>query len=164
MMNNESKIISIENYDLIRKENQSKYIKSITQIKYTRIPNKKTKILVIGPISAGKSSLLNRFLNTKLEVGVGQTTVKISPVFTTNDNIEVYDSPGINKDYDICDYRILNDLFTMSIFLVCFQNCLSEVNVIIRILSAIRFKFGQKIYLVRTQCDRFDQSDLRTLS
>jgi polynucleotide 5'-kinase involved in rRNA processing len=71
MMNNESKIISIENYDLIRKENQSKFIKSITQIKYTRIPNKKTKILVIGPISAGKSSLLNRFLNTKLEVGVG---------------------------------------------------------------------------------------------
>lgn len=81
-----------------------------------------------------------------------------------NYKTEVYDSPGINKNYDIFDYIIFNGLLIMDTFLVCYQNCLPEVNVLIRVLSAIRIKCGQKIYLVRTQCDRFDKSDERTLA
>lgn len=51
----------------------------------------------------------------------------------------------------------------MDDFFVCYNNSIKDVQLIIRILGAIGAKNNQEIYLVRTQCDKFDDEDLRTL-
>jgi ribosome biogenesis GTPase A len=78
----------------------------------------------MGSISAGKSSILNKLLNKELEFGVGETTLSVDKIYSNN-KVEVSDSPGINKDYDIFDVEVLKELLEMDIFIVCFQNCLS---------------------------------------
>lgn len=51
----------------------------------------------------------------------------------------------------------------MDEFYVCYNSSLKNVNYLLRVLSAIIKKSGKKIYLVRTQCDYFDEEDFRTL-
>jgi predicted GTPase len=40
------------------------------------IKNNSTNIVMLGKISTGKSSLLNKLFGLKLKVGVGETTTK----------------------------------------------------------------------------------------
>ena len=61
--------------------------------------NGKLKHLIIGPISAGKTRVLNTIFNTNFPVGVGETTTETALVASSG-NIEVYDSPGENQTFE----------------------------------------------------------------
>ena len=58
-----------------------------------------TNIVLLGRISSGKSSLLNRLLGLNLKVGVGETTTEKGSIFKSkNQKINIWDSPGINDE------------------------------------------------------------------
>ena len=63
---------------------------------------------MIGNISAGKSSLINKACGTKLPVGVGETTSDIMKVaISKSGKIHIWDSPGVNEDFAFYDSDVL---------------------------------------------------------
>lgn len=53
--------------------------------------------MLIGNISAGKSSLLNKQLKLELKTGKGHTTKEIKIVVSSS-TVEIIDTPGISID------------------------------------------------------------------
>lgn len=53
--------------------------------------------MLIGNISAGKSSLLNKQLKLELKTGKGHTTKEIK-IVASSSTVEIIDTPGISID------------------------------------------------------------------
>lgn len=114
---------------------------------------------MIGPISSGKSSLLNQILGLKLKTGVGETTDKAT-VVASNGKIDILDSPGANDDFNFYDVETLALFHSVHRVFLLYRTSLKDVKDIMRILKVIK---PDETYLVRTQCDNFSESDFKGL-
>lgn len=80
--------------------------------------------MVMGKISAGKSSLLNKTFGLKLAVGVGETTMdamEIGEFSTRNGRVKIFDSPGVNEDFCFTDPQTLNFINDMDKIFICYN-------------------------------------------
>lgn len=84
------------------------FMNFLTQLKSFSIMNPLPKAngyrycAIIGENSAGKSSMLNKVLNIKLEVGIDDTTEIIEKVHVDSaTKIAYFDSPGLNQTISI---------------------------------------------------------------
>lgn len=117
-------------------------------------------VLVIGDVSCGKSSLLNKLFNLRLKVGTGGTTEKVEAVFNDGTSI-VRDSPGGNQDFAYYDPTTLNFIHGVSIVVVFYESSLGTVSDILRVCHKLK---GRAVVCVRTKCDLYDPSpDCRSL-
>lgn len=72
-----------------------------------KIPHQENSqnIMIVGRISAGKSSFINYFFNTKEDVGVGDTTPVAHCVYQYKKEngkiLYIWDTPGENKGFNI---------------------------------------------------------------
>ena len=111
-------------------------------------------VAIIGENSAGKSSLLNKALNLKLEVGVDDTTQNIEKVYTNFKTKLVYfDSPGLNQTITVTQAEYLKAFYAIDCMFivtsVTFKNSKNSIQVMNKINPP-------KLYLVRNQCDKFE--------
>ena len=108
---------------------------------------------VMGENSAGKSSIYNWAFGLKLEVGVDDTTQKISIVHSDLPRgLKYFDSPGLNEYNSITNADTLKAFYQVDyVFIataVTFKNCK-------RCIQVMNHINPPKLYLVRTQCDKF---------
>jgi len=115
-------------------------------------------VVVLGDVSAGKSSLLNRLFGLSLAVGVGHTTGVAAPVFTDGVTV-VWDAAGANQDFEFLRPENLALLANATQILVLFRDSLSASSHLL--LTAHRLKGSAGVTCVRTQCDRFSASSLQ---
>ena len=113
----------------------------------------------MGEISAGKTSLLNTILGLKNPTSIGHQTKYVSLVFETS-AVQIFDSPGNNKDFAFYDIKTLNLLHQMDKVLLLYSNSLLSVKNILLVLKQIK---PNSTYLIRTQCDLFSDKDSSTL-
>ena len=106
--------------------------------------------VVVGNISVGKSSLLNHFFGLNLKVGVDETTLAAEPV--RKGKIVVWDSPGINEDFDLYNVNTLTLFGTADKIFILFNTSLRSCKNDVRILSTIK---PHATFCIRTQCDEF---------
>lgn len=117
---------------------------------------------VVGPISAGKTTLLNSIFNTNEEAGIGETTKVARPIYKNEiSKLIVWDVPGINKDFSIYDPKNLGFFAGCDKIFIIYKDSPKRCDNIIKILNKIR---PGNIFLIRTQCDSWDASHEKTLA
>lgn len=121
--------------------------------------NGKKHHIVIGPISVGKSALLNKFLGLKLQTGVGETTANAT-VVASDGKVNIMDSPGANDDFNFYDVKTLALFHCVDRVFLLYRTSLKDVKDILRIMKVIK---PDETYLIRTQCDNFSENDFKGL-
>ena len=51
--------------------------------------------------------MINYACKTELPVGVGETTEKVKKVACSENNVHIWDSPGVNEDFAFYDIDVL---------------------------------------------------------
>lgn len=116
---------------------------------------------VIGPISAGKTTFLNSIFNINQDVGIGETTQIAKPVYkNSKKKLIIWDVPGINKDFSIYDPKNLGFFKSLSKIFILYKDSPKVCDKVIKVLNEIK---PGCLYLIRTQCDTWDPSSLKTL-
>ena len=108
----------------------------------------------IGENSAGKSAIFNRFLGTNEEEGVDDTTQNIKQVYTDAQRGLVYwDSPGLNEHVGITNADTLKAFYKIDIVFIVTAVTFKNSKRAIEVMNHIN---PPKFYLIRNQCDRFE--------
>ena len=110
-------------------------------------------VLVIGDVSVGKSSLLNKLIGLQLPTGVGHTTLGLQPVYS-NDTVVVWDSAGCNQDFALLDPKTLSFIRDVNFVLVLYESSLVTAENVVAIAHCLKGNSG--FTCVRTQCDKHD--------
>lgn len=118
--------------------------------------------MVIGDISAGKSSFINYFFHQNQKIGVGETTsaVKKIPGYTiphTNKTIYIWDLPGKNEQFNLANLKILSLYASAHKIFILNRKSPEDIKEMIQVLYRIK---PDNLYYVRTQVD----SDLKGVS
>ena len=104
---------------------------------------------MVGPVAAGKSSLINFLFKTKLETGIG-TTTRVATRAHKAGNLELYDTPGTNDDFEHLTPKNLRMFASIDLVIICYQDSITNTRAFIETLSAIN---QRKLVLVRTKCN-----------
>lgn len=139
------------------------FLSKLPSLNLTDLITKETgedHIGVLGPISSGKSTLLNTLFDLKLEVALGHCTKTCVPVHKTKDLQVFWDVPGSNDDYRF--YKAENLAFVKSLdkCIILFDNDIAMISNIIKVVHTL----NQNIILVRTKVDQYSVSHKRTIS
>lgn len=98
-------------------------------------------------------------LGLKMKVSIGEGTTILS-VVTSNDKIQILDSPGNNEDFSFYDPKTLNVLKQVDKIFLLFRDSLKSVRNILLVLKAIK---PNATYVIRTQCDLMSKKDIKSL-
>lgn len=152
-------------YEQIKKEAFESFTINLHKLKFTeeikRIDGHRHHVLV-GNISTGKTSLINYACGTKLPVAMGECTSQVQEVAKSkkDTNLHIWDSPGVNDHFKLFDHRNLSYFYcTDRIFIVypdSVKNCKEMIVVLVKIKP-------NDTFLVRSQCDRWNQSHTKTI-
>ena len=112
---------------------------------------RKKQVFVIGGISCGKSSLLNRLFGLKEAVGVGETTTKRRVVWQ-NEEVDVCDTPGQNEDFTVEKPEVLYELLKAYRVFILYGSSLKSIGEMVQVVGAF---LPDRTVLVRTKCDCF---------
>lgn len=87
-------------YEELKEKAFVAFVDNLTKVKFTdpmkRVDGHKYNV-VIGNISSGKTSLINKACNLNLPVGLGECTEEVSEVAQSQDGkVHIWDCPGIN--------------------------------------------------------------------
>jgi GTP-binding protein EngB required for normal cell division len=108
----------------------------------------KPAMVVIGPTSAGKTSLLNAMFNLNLKVSAMQCTQGVCRVATVG-GWEIYDVFGTNPKRLYLQWDAVQGIATKHVALVCFSDAMENaIDAIDLALAA-----GLKVIVVRTKTD-----------
>lgn len=80
--------------------------------------------VIVGNISTGKSSLLNKYFGLNEPVGIDETTMEAKPV--RKGQVTIWDSPGVNEDFDLQDAGTLKMFATADKIFVLFNTSLKS--------------------------------------
>ena len=117
---------------------------------------------VVGPISAGKTTLLNSIFNTQEDVGMGETTSVAKPIYKNEvTKLVVWDVPGINRDFSIYDPKNLGFFASCDKIFIIYKDSPKRCDNVIKVLNQIK---PGALHLIRTQCDSWDASHQKTLA
>ena len=114
---------------------------------------------VLGPISCGKSTLLNSLFNLKLEVALGHCTKTCKPVHKTSDLQVFWDVPGSNDDYRFYKAENLSFVKSLDKCVILFDNDIAMIANIIKVVHQL----NPNIILVRTKVDQYTVAHKRTI-
>jgi hypothetical protein len=114
-------------------------------------------VLVIGDVSSGKSSLLNRLfaIQPPLKAGIGHTTLGVAAVHTVG-NVVLWDSAGGNQDLMFYDLDTLNFIKGASAVVILYETSLVTVSPVVQVVAAIKQRDATQFVCVRTKCDLYD--------
>jgi energy-coupling factor transporter ATP-binding protein EcfA2 len=119
------------------------------EIRKTPLPKQKEKsLVVIGPTSAGKSTLLNAMFGLDLLASARRCTKGVNKV-TTVQGLEIYDVFGTNPKQLYVQWDAVKAIATKHIALVCFSDALDNA------IDAIELAVagGLTVFVVRTKID-----------
>lgn len=139
------------------------FVEQLPKLKLTDIINKKTgenHIGFIGPISAGKTSLINAMFDKNLPVALGHCTDSCEVVHTENTNI-VWDVCGQNDDYKFYRPENLSFVKNLDKCAVLFDN---DINMIANFLKIIYTINPENLIIVRTKVDQYSHDHARTIA
>jgi len=117
--------------------------------------------IVIGNVSVGKSSWLNKLFGLSLPAGYGHTTMEAAPVVKEKEHkIVIWDSPGNNQEFKYLDVTQLHLFHSADLVFVMFDSSVHTCDRIIRTISQIK---GNKCVLLMSKCDTIVASHQKTL-
>jgi GTPase SAR1 family protein len=114
---------------------------------------------VIGPISSGKTTLINTMFNTKLPTTLGHNTEGCKVVYA-KDNMVVWDLMGVNDDYKFYDAESLSFIKSLDVCLVLFDN---DIKMVSSILLTIHKLNPAGLVIIRTKVDQWNPNNARTV-
>ena len=117
------------------------------------VNDEKFNSLVIGDISAGKTSIINRLFASGLETGIGDTTQGVV-LATAGESYAVWDSAGVNHDLMFYDQDSLNYIASVQCVVIVYSTALLTVEALVKVVNAIKGPGG--FVCVRTKCDLYN--------
>lgn len=114
---------------------------------------------LIGPISSGKTTLINVMFNKQLKVALGHCTEKCEVVHSEN-GIVVWDICGSNDDYAFYNPESLSFIKSLDLCIVTFDNDVAMISNILKVVHKLNPK---GVVVVRTKVDQYDSSNVRTI-
>ena len=118
-----------------------------------------THIGFVGPISAGKTSVINALFKLNLPVALGHCTEKCEVVHTESLNV-IWDVCGTNDDFKFYKPESLSFIKDLDKVVILFDNDIAMISNFLKVIS----KLNKNIVLVRTKLDQFQAGHVRTLT
>lgn len=112
----------------------------------------------VGPISAGKTSMINALFGTKFPVALGHCTTKCEAVHTQGKNV-IWDVCGSNNDFNFYIAENLSFIKGLDKVVVVFDN---DVAMISNMLQVI-IKLNKNVIIVRTKVDQHSNTNSRSV-
>jgi len=150
-----------ENYGTIMHNLTNNFIKNISELKLTEaITDKQGKkhIGFIGPISTGKTTMINTLCNIKLPVSLGHCTEGCKKVHT-HDNTVIWDMCGTNDDYKFYNSKTLGFIASLDKVAILFSTDISAIANILRVVNEI----NPNIVLIRSKVDQHNKLNCRSI-
>ena len=118
---------SPDKYKELKKEIFETFLSNIRKLEFKEAipksnPNERHHVL-IGNISVGKSTLINKACGTNLKVGIGETTTT-ARLIGSNGDCHVWDSPGHNDDFTFCDIETLTFFYSCDRVFILYDSSL----------------------------------------
>lgn len=114
----------------------------------------------IGPISSGKTTLINVLWNKQLPVALGHCTNTCEVVHRAK-NLVIWDVAGQNDDYKFYDANSLAFVKSLDLCVVLFDNDIAMISNVLRIVHKLNPK---AMIVVRTKVDQHNASNIRTVA
>jgi len=118
--------------------------------------DEKFNSLMIGNISAGKTSIINKLFASGLETGIGDTTQGVV-LAAAGEAYAVWDSAGINHTLMFLDQDSLNYIASVQCVVIVYATALITVEALIKVVNAIKGPDG--FVCVRTKCDLYNPNN-----
>lgn len=141
----------------------NEFVKNIPKLELTDFIKKETgdnHIGFVGPISAGKTSMINVLFNKNLPIALGHCTDKCEVVHVQGKN-KIWDVSGQNDDFKF--YRAENLAFIKDLDKIVILTD-ADIQMIANILKVIHAINPNNMIIVRTKVDQHTQSNLRSIT
>jgi small GTP-binding protein len=149
------------------KENANKlldgFIEKLPQLNLVDLIVKETgenHIGFMGPISAGKTTMINTLFGLNLPVALGHCTTTCDVVHT-QDNMCFWDVPGSQDDYRFYKAENLSFVKSLDKAVLLYDNDIDMISNILRVVNKI---IPDNIILVRTKVDQHNEKNVRTIA
>lgn len=133
------------------------FVDTLPSLKLTENIQKSTgdsHIGIIGPISSGKTTFINTLFGINLPTALGHCTNSCDIVHTIKENDGTtfwWDVPGKNSDYRFYKPENLCFLKSLDTIIILFDNDISMIQDIIRVVTAVS---TGKLIVIRTKIDQ----------
>jgi len=138
------------------------FVEQLPSLNLGDIINKQTgenHIGFIGPISAGKTSMINVLFNKNLPIALGHCTEKCEVVHCEGNNV-IWDVNGQNDDFKFYNPMNLSFVKGLDKCVILFDNDISMISNILKVVHKIN---PNNMIIVRTKVDQHSQFNLRTV-
>lgn len=114
----------------------------------------------LGPISSGKTTLINTLFGLNLPVSLGHCTQSCDMVYKKD--LDCYwDVPGQNDDYKFYKPENLGFIKSLDKCLILYDNDITMISNVIKVAYAL---IPDNIILVRTKVDQHTSTNMRSIS
>lgn len=138
------------------------FVAQLSKLELSNIIKKntgETHIGFVGPISAGKTSVINALFGLNLPVALGHCTEKCEVVHTENLNV-IWDVCGTNDDFKFYKPESLSFIKDLDKVVIVFDNDIAMIANFLKVIS----KLNTNIVLIRTKLDQFQAGHVRTMT
>lgn len=138
------------------------FVEKIPALKLSDIIDKKTgeeHIGFIGPISTGKTSMINVLFDKSLPVALGHITESCEVVHQYKNKV-VWDVCGKNNDYKFYNPENLSFLKCLDKCIILFENDVMMISDILKVINKIN---PDSMIIVRTKVDQHTAQNARTV-
>lgn len=138
------------------------FVSQLSKLELTSIIKKKTgetHIGFVGPISAGKTSVINALFGLKLPVALGHCTQKCEVVHTENLNV-IWDVCGTNDDFKFYKPESLSFIKDLDKVVIVFDNDIAMISNFLKVISTL----NKNIVIIRTKLDQFQAGHARSIT
>jgi len=138
------------------------FLEQLPNLKLTDVIEKntgETHIGFIGPISSGKTTMINALFDKNLPVALGHCTDKCQMVHTENNNV-VWDVCGQNDDFKFYDPENLSFVKNLDKCVILFDNDIMMISNFLKIIHKIN---PDNIIIIRTKVDQHTQLNIRSV-
>lgn len=139
------------------------FIDEVGSLKLTDVIDKsggQTHIGFIGPVTAGKTTLINTLYGTSRPVALGHCTSECEVVHQ-NDKIVVWDLPGEDNSFKYYNPETLSFIKNLDYCVILFDSDVSVVSWIIKTVHAIN---PDSMVVIRTKVDQCGVDSERTVA
>lgn len=138
------------------------FVAKLSSLQLTDVIVKKTgehHIGFIGPVSSGKTSMINAMFNKNLPVALGHCTEKCEVVHSENLNI-IWDVCGQNDDFKFYQPENLSFVKNLDKCIILFDNDISMISNFLKVVHKIN---PHNMIIIRTKVDQYNSSNVRTI-